>query len=1039
MRLHHLRVRAFGPFGDTEDVDFDSLHEAGLFLLSGPTGAGKTSLLDAVCFALYGRVPGVRDERALRSQHAADGVAPLVELELTVRGRRLRLRRTPEWVRPKRRGDGTTVERAAVTLHEIRGDAEVLLSSRAQEVGHEIGLLLGMTATQFQQVAMLPQGRFHQFLLADSEERQAVLTRLFGTQRFSAIEEWIAEHSRATTRRAEELRAQADKRLHSLADRAGVEAPPAAPVPEETATSWRAWSTDLLGRLADDHTRATARLDQARAQLAAARTTCAAAEDWARWWTRRATAEERAARVAAQQDALDAAREALTAHEAARALRPLLTEHDETRERRAAALRRAGLPDLEVPSDGPSDGDALADPEAHTEAEVERLTARLAVLDDLRPAVTEVERARRESASARRRLDETRTALAGVRREAAALPALREDADRALREAQDALAAEPALAAEVARAEEVADAARAVADLQRAHDTATARVRAAQEADVAALDHLRRVVEARLRGMAAELARDLTEGEPCAVCGSTSHPAPAPSDDDAVDAEAHMAAEAARAATAAAVADARRDLEESAARLTAVRLAAQDLSTVEADAALSAARARLAELAAVRQSLPDLRDRTTRLAAAAERLAAQESDLSARVEEASRSLAAVEARAADTTDRVRALLDGTGGPGLDATDLDATDLDGTDLEGAGTDLVAALETERDAVAADLAAARTRLGAVRDARAAVTDHLRAERRLAGPLADAGFADARAATAALLDETDHARIRGQVAAAEAAAQEAAAVLREPAPVDVVVPDPGDAEAAARAAEAARAAVAAAEEQVQAAERVQATTAETRTAADDLATRLDDAIANWLPVAEEQRHADGLSRLVRGTSADNRLQMRLSAYVLATRLDQVVEAANLRLVRMRDRRFLLRRTDRAASRRTRAGLDLEVLDQWTGVARSPSSLSGGEMFVVALTLALGLADVIAHESGGVELETLFIDEGFGMLDADTLDDVLDRLDELRAGGRSVGVVSHVSEMRARIPVQVRVEKTRSGSRVTSPHDLSRSLPSR
>ncbi len=181
------------------------------------------------------------------------------------------------------------------------------------------------------------------------------------------------------------------------------------------------------------------------------------------------------------------------------------------------------------------------------------------------------------------------------------------------------------------------------------------------------------------------------------------------------------------------------------------------------------------------------------------------------------------------------------------------------------------------------------------------------------------------------------------------------------------------------------------------------------------------------DDSLRADSIARLVRGLGHDNQLQMRLSAYVLATRLDQVVAAANERLGHMRDQRYLLQRTGRAERRSAQAGLGLEVVDQWTGDVRAPTTLSGGETFVVSLALALGLADVVTHEAGGTEIDTLFVDEGFGTLDADTLDDVMDRLDGLRAGGRTVGVVSHVSELRSRIPTQVLVDKGRSGSTVT------------
>ncbi len=173
--------------------------------------------------------------------------------------------------------------------------------------------------------------------------------------------------------------------------------------------------------------------------------------------------------------------------------------------------------------------------------------------------------------------------------------------------------------------------------------------------------------------------------------------------------------------------------------------------------------------------------------------------------------------------------------------------------------------------------------------------------------------------------------------------------------------------------------------------------------------------------------MSRLVRGTGGDNQLQMRLSSYVLATRLDQVLEAANERLLRMRDSRYTFQRTVGAPTARGRSGLDIEVLDDWTGESRPPSTLSGGETFTLSLALALGLADVITHESGGLDIETLFIDEGFGMLDADTLDDVMDCIDDLRSGGRAVGVVSHVTELRGRISTQLHVTASRDGSAVS------------
>ena len=164
----------------------------------------------------------------------------------------------------------------------------------------------------------------------------------------------------------------------------------------------------------------------------------------------------------------------------------------------------------------------------------------------------------------------------------------------------------------------------------------------------------------------------------------------------------------------------------------------------------------------------------------------------------------------------------------------------------------------------------------------------------------------------------------------------------------------------------------------------------------------------------------------SARNRLRMRLSAYVLAARLEEVAAAATVRLERMSNGRYQLVHSDEGARGRSRGGLELRIVDGWTGRERPPSTLSGGETFLASLALALGLADVVAAEAGGSRLETLFIDEGFGSLDERTLDEVLDVLDALREGGRVVGIVSHVAELRQRIPARLHVVKGRDGSHV-------------
>uniref|UniRef100_UPI000A92702E AAA family ATPase n=1 Tax=Streptomyces sp. LUP30 TaxID=1890285 RepID=UPI000A92702E len=236
MRLHRLDLTAFGPFGGAQSVDFDELSAAGLFLLHGPTGAGKTSVLDAVCYALYGSVPGARQSgqgTTLRSDHAAPGTRTEVTLELTVAGRRLEVARQPPWERPKKRGAGTTVEKAQSLLREYDTTAGAWkdLSRSHQEIGEEITQLLGMSREQFCQVVLLPQGDFARFLRADAEARGRLLGRLFDTRRFAEVEKRLAERRRITEARVREGDAALLADAHRMQQAAGdaMELPELAP------------------------------------------------------------------------------------------------------------------------------------------------------------------------------------------------------------------------------------------------------------------------------------------------------------------------------------------------------------------------------------------------------------------------------------------------------------------------------------------------------------------------------------------------------------------------------------------------------------------------------------------------------------------------------------------------------------------------------------------------------------------------------------------------------------------------------------------
>ena len=209
MRVHRLRITAFGPFAGSVEVDVDALAAGGLFLLHGPTGAGKTSILDAVCFALYGTVPGSRQGSRLRSDHAGEGVAPEVVCEFTASGRRFEVTRSPAWERPKKRGSGTTTEQARVLVRELVDATWTPLTSRIDEAADLLDDVLGLGLDQFTKLVLLPQGEFAAFLRAGAEDRRALLERLFGTDRFAAVQQWMRETQAALRQEVDAAEARA--------------------------------------------------------------------------------------------------------------------------------------------------------------------------------------------------------------------------------------------------------------------------------------------------------------------------------------------------------------------------------------------------------------------------------------------------------------------------------------------------------------------------------------------------------------------------------------------------------------------------------------------------------------------------------------------------------------------------------------------------------------------------------------------------------------------------------------------------------------
>jgi len=1004
MRLHRLELQAFLAFPGHERIDFDPLNDAGLFLLTGRTGAGKSTILDAICFALYGQVPGERGVKGLRSTHADPGTPTEVELELTLRDRRLRVRRRPEQERARLRGEGTTIAKAEVTLTRIDDDGtETVLSTRLDEAGHELGELLGMTPKQFFQVVMLPQGQFQQFLLASTDDRQRLLADLFDVTRFEDVERWLKGERDAAIRDAD----AADRAISDLVSRATqVLNPDGDP---EGAAPPQGWERRPHGAVdwVDEH----AVVAEAQAVTAAEAATSAAAAresaEIAHTAGRVLAEQQELARTAiaalAAHAATRAARDAAAAElDAARAAAPaaaLLTawETRDAQSRTAAtaaatalqAARRAG-----VPVQGDAQGTAHA-PAEHLTLLADERRRSAGAAESVLALEERVDREATALAAARSRVTALDGHVTTLRNTRADLQAERPAAQTRLEATQAAAAAAPGAVAAADQAAARAGAAVLRDRLARELVASDAVVLRAREDAVTATEALHALQQRRLDAYAAELAQRLAAGEACAVCGATEHPSPAPAPEEGLvgDAEFEQATADHEAATAARdtamAAHAELQARHAAARAAAGEEPAAALRET-ADSAAADAEALTARAVGVDAATAALAALDTRSRAAEDELRTAELELgTVRADLASR-------EAALTGDRATVEAQRAGAPTIAER---------------VAQLTAAAEAADAAAAAAAAATRTAAEAGQALEA-----------LRAGATQAGFGTPQLLAAAVRDAAACAELEQRVRAWDAEAVERRAGAARPDLVAAAAQAAPDVEALAAAVRSAKSAEGAAQD-------VRTRAVTRRGELRNLSERLAEAIDTAGPVLQRRATVVELSDLAAGRSASNRLKISLSAYVLAARLEEVAAAATTRLLTMTDGRYRLQHSDGGARGRSRGGLDLMVHDAWSGDSRPPSSLSGGETFMASLALALGLADTVTARSGGLRLDTLFVDEGFGSLDDEgTLDDVLEALDALREGGRTVGLVSHVAEMRQRIPMQVRVEKRRDGSTIAA-----------
>ncbi|PKI90754.1 ATPase [Actinomycetales bacterium SN12] len=997
MQLHRLEIEGFGPFRERQSIDFDAFADDGIFLIAGRTGAGKSSILDAVCFGLYGGVPRYEKggEKRLRSDHCEPDDITEVVVEFSTVAGRYRVTRSPEYQRPAKRGGGLTKQAAAVSLEELTDAGWVGIAARAVDVANELNEILQLTQEQFLQVILLAQNRFADFLLADSRERQALLRRLFGTERFADYQARFDERRREAENALGGSRATVDARLDEaerIVGDAELWGDDADALPDTTDAR--------IERLRRAIARADYRVEQLGTERAAAEKALASADAALTALTeqRRAQSDRDRARsaLAALEAQTDEIADATTRRDRARAadaLRTLITASARASAARTAAAQAeesavtaaAGLIHADAPRPGTEPDRTRA--AAYRELTTER-TRECGAWDQ----AAELE------AGAARRAAELKAAQVAVSTASDALSAL--DAERATLPAQIAeLTAERDLARR--DGDRLDNVTQSVALAEKQHAGAldaerlSSAVAAAASAESDASDaHTRAQAELallrrrRLDGYAGELATALVEGEPCAVCGSTAHPAPA-AHADPVSADDIEAAEIARDAAAAVERAASRTLAERTAELAAAVERSGGLSVADASGQLTQA-------IAARE--------------AAEAAVSRARQLSVRVEELQRGLADLEQRRAAASDALAG----------SRTELSLIEQRITDADAA----IARARGEHDTVAARLAEAREQIALATAAAEAIETHADAAGRERGASAelhealDASVFDAvTEAEHAMLSAAELAALDERITAYAVDVKKERALLLD-LEMRMLPEEPIDLAPAEQAAQHARDAWQGAVDADSHARSVQ----KGLTATVDSAARAHEASAEQAAEFEVLR---GLADALAGRSG-NTHKMNLETFVLAAELEEIVSAANLRLHDMSDGRYQLRHSDALAARGAASGLGIVVFDAFTGQTRPAKSLSGGETFLSSLALALGLAEVVTARAGGIRLDTLFIDEGFGSLDADTLETAMRTLDELRQGGRTVGVISHVEAMQEQIPAQLSVRTVPDGHSV-------------
>ena len=1007
MRILRLTMDAVGPFPGHEVIDFETFSDAGRFLLSGPTGAGKSTIIDAIVFALYGKVSGGRDssDSRIRSRYANEQAKTEVELIFSTSSGNYKVRRQPAYERVKKNGKGITKQNAKAWLfkldEQLREVSEPL--TKTSDVGTEITRIVGLNREQFTQTVVLPQGKFAQFLRSTSKDRQDLLQELFGTAIFEDLQLDLVERAREVKKKQEALNANLRANLEVLASLLD-EAPQLnqerslvyAPVPkvdcefDPLETAWASRFEPLAPWL--EHNQRCADLevsalreqeDKLRSEFTSQRDLAARQE---RYWALTKEHEQLVTQGPAQV-------QRLAQIQALQALADLKPWHEQLKQAQQTVAQRqleqtAALeqlePDERVQAVLQSPGDYQ-----NAQALSVQLTAQVAALSPQVELEAGLAGRRRDLQAKTQAHESASTKLAQGRERENQLPTQIASKQELLEQLNEQAATLPATQLAQEQAAQALKLAKAHEQLAKDHQQALKLQQlVALELKQASQKH-KHMLEQWLSQSALNLAQNLVDGAPCPVCGSTEHPAPATQGGENISQEQlDQALEE--------VNEVQGQLSQASEKVTklAAQLEAQpcQLSPAQAREQLEEAKA---ALAAAKQASEQARSCKAHIA-----------ELNAELERLRADNQAAQTRLAGDAKEIQLL-----GEKIES-DAASLSCEGFESVAAKAEYLSQLAAGLEQLAKagqELSQCQKRAQQAADSFAVQWAQASASFAELDSAANAqdGYAQACQAFAGL----DLTALKAAAASYEKSLSINQAALDELAGIELTPPP----------LEQTRAQLEQAQAKTQACQTYASTWQAFAGQVNAQLAKLNELLARRSKASDKDAQ---LLALARAANGDNQARLTLSAWVLQAHFRQVLVFANERLGVIGAGRYELINVDSEEdTRQQKQGLGLAVVDHLSGTTRSPRTLSGGESFYESLALALALADVVATQNGGIEMNTLFIDEGFGSLDEGTLAEVMDVLSALHSGGRVVGIVSHVSELKRAIPAAVEVRPLLGG----------------